>query len=505
MRKLREGIAATVLALYSLIGIEMLSGSLTCVEAYAKNIEDKPYLKDIYVGLGYDIEFIKHKYEYIVDVDKDVEDIYVKTRPENENDIIKINGKVITKDDKFKKDLNLEMGKNKVVIEVIKNNDNNEEEYTDNDDDFSDDDVQNDKDKYGSAQDKTVYTLYIYRGGADEVYLKNITLDKSNIGYFVNKKNYNIESDENGQLVKLEVETFGDEYSVFVNGNKLDFTNSLSLKFKGIGKYTITLDVVDDETKRKSTYVLNIYRGIPVTPNVSDSINSVLKPNQWVIVNGRWRYNDAIGQPLKNTWFFDMNYNSYFYFNGRGNMKTGWINEGGNTYYLGNDGMMRTGWVEYEGKWYYLDMNGVMRTDWVKNNGEWYYLDQDGSMKTGWIVDKEKWYYLNNDGSMETGWILDYKKWYYLSQNGAMKTGWAQYKDDWYYLNNDGSMKSGEWVEYKNKWYYINYSGTMRCGWLYKDDKYYYFNEDGSMRTEPIVLDGYLYNFNEDGSVNFND
>ncbi|MBO1690596.1 cell wall-binding protein, partial [Akkermansia sp. GGCC_0220] len=74
-------------------------------------------------------------------------------------------------------------------------------------------------------------------GGADEVYLKNITLDKSNIGYFVNKKNYNIESDENGQLVKLEVETFGDEYSVFVNGNKLDFTNSLSLKFKGIGKY----------------------------------------------------------------------------------------------------------------------------------------------------------------------------------------------------------------------------------------------------------------------------
>ena len=444
MRKLREGIAATVLALYSLIGIEMLSGSLTCVEAYAKNIEDKPYLKDIYVGLGYDIEFIKDKYEYIVDVDKDVEDIYVKTRPENDNDIIKINGKVITKDDKFKKDLSLEMGKNKVVIEVIKNNDNNEEEYTDNDD-FSEDDVQNDKDKYGSAQDKTVYTLYIYRGGADEVYLKNITLDKSNIGYFVNKKNYNIESDENGQLVKLEVETFGDEYSVFVNGNKLDFTNSLSLKFKGIGKYTITLDVVDDETKRKSTYVLNIYRGIPVTPNVSDSINSVLKPNQWVIVNGRWRYNDAIGQTLKNTWFFDMNYNSYFYFNGRGNMKTGWINEGGNTYYLGNDGMMRTGWVEYEGKWYYLDMNGVMRTDWVKNNGEWYYLDQDGS------------------------------------------------------------MKSGEWVEYKNKWYYINYSGTMRCGWLYKDDKYYYFNEDGSMRTEPIVLDGYFYNFNEDGSVNFND
>ena len=97
MRKLREGIAATVLALYSLIGIEMLSGSLTCVEAYAKNIEDKPYLKDIYVGLGYDIEFIKDKYEYIVDVDKDVEDIYVKTRPENDNDIIKINGKVIQK------------------------------------------------------------------------------------------------------------------------------------------------------------------------------------------------------------------------------------------------------------------------------------------------------------------------------------------------------------------------------------------------------------------------
>ena len=503
MRKLREGIAIIVMTLYSLIFGEVLFSNGICVEAYSKDIVNKPYLKDIYVGLGYNIEFDKDKYEYIIDVDKDIDEIYIKARPQNDNDIIKINGKVITKDDKFKKDLNLEIGKNKVVIEVIKNNDNIKED--DDSIDSSDDVIDEYNNKDESTEEKTVYTLYIYRGGEDGVYLKNITLDRSNIGYYINKKEYNIESDESDQMVKLEVETFGDEYSVFVNGNKLDFTNSVSLKFNGIGKYTINIGVVDNETKRKSSYVLNIYRGIPVTPNVSGSINSILKPNQWVIVNGRWRYNDSVGQPLKNTWFFDMNYNSYFYFNSMGNMKTGWINESGNTYYLGNNGMMRTGWLEYEDKWYYLDTNGVMRTDWIEENGKWYYLDNDGSMKTDWIVDDGKWYYLDNDGSMSIGWILDHNKWYYLLQNGAMKIGWVQYRGDWYYLNNDGSMKSGEWIKYKDRWYYINYSGTMRCGWLYKDDKYYYFNEDGSMRIEPITLDGYLYNFNEDGSVNFND
>lgn len=65
------------------------------------------------------------------------------------------------------------------------------------------------------------------------------------------------------------------------------------MKFKGIGKYTINIGLKDEDTERVGTYTLNIYLGISVSPNVSDSINKVLKPNQWVIINGRYD-NDAV-------------------------------------------------------------------------------------------------------------------------------------------------------------------------------------------------------------------
>lgn len=463
-------VAAFVIGSFSVMEPGYLSSMTTKVYA-----EEKPSLKNIYISEGNNIDFSEDVYSYIVDVDKDIDEIFVRAKPQDPFDTVKINGQIVTKDNNYKDDISLNKGKNKVEIEV----------------------------KDDKTKTTSIYTVYIYRGGKDAVYLKDININGSSIGFDKSSTSYNVELDKGTDIVELEIIPEEGTYSITANGKLLDKTNSIKVKFKGVGKYTINVGLKDEDTKRVGTYTINIYLGIPVSPNVSDSINAVLKPNQWVIVNGRWRYNDVFGDSLKDTWFYDNKYKSFFHFNERGNMQTGWIEDGGNYYYLNPNGAMQTGWVSYEDEWYYLDSNGVMRTGWVEDNNKWYYLRKDGTMATGWIVSKENWYYLNSSGAMQTGWLYYDKKWYYLNPHGAMETGWIKSGDEWYYLNFNGSMKAGEWLYDKGHWYYINYAGNMRCGWLYKDDKYYYFNEDGIMRTSPKTIDGYNYEFNKDGSVNF--
>lgn len=443
--------------------------NFTLDKAYA---DTKPSLRDIYINKGDNIDFFEYVYSYIVDVDKETDEIYIRAKPDDVQYTVKINGEVVTKDDSFKKNVKLELGKNIIKIEVA-----------------------------ADSKTKTEYTVYVYRGGKESVYLKDINLDGRTIGFNKSTTTYDLELDESSNIVELETILDPGKYSITVNDVELSEKNSIKLKFKSIGKYTVNIAVKDNDTGRTGKYTLNIYLGIPVSPNVEDAIKNVIKPNQWVLVYGRWRYNNSVGECLKNTWFFDKKYNSYFHFNNRGNMQTGWLEDNEKWYYLNSSGEMQTGWVFDEGSWYFLEPDGARRTGWLYYKDRWYYLKKDGKMVTNWMVDEDKWYYLNSNGDMRTGWIYYGKKWYYLNESGAMETGWIKVDNEWYYLNSDGSMKSGEWLYYKDNWYYLNYAGNMRRGWLNKDDKYYYLYEDGTLMTSPRIIDGYLYEVNSDGSV----
>jgi len=481
-KSIRNIIAAVfIIGVFSVI--EPNCFNLIATKAYA---EEKPYLGNIYLSEGNNINFSEDEYSYIVDVDKDTDEMFIKAKPENDSDKVEINGQEVTKDDKYKQTLKLDKGKNKVEIEV-----------------------QND-----NTKSTLIYTVYIYRGGKDTVYLKDININGSTIGFDKSSTFYNIELDEGTDIVELETVPGEGKYSITTNGKVLGENNSIKLKFNGIGKYTINIELKDEDTQRVGTYTLNIYLGIPVSPNDSDAINKALKPNQWSIVNGRWIYNDIFGKALKDMWFYDNEYKSYFHFNSRGNMQIGWIEDGGDYYYLNSSGKMQKGWLFYENQWYFLDSHGVMRAGWIEDDHKWYFLRKDGSMATGWIVSKDKWYYLNSKGEMQTGWFYYRNQFYYLNSYGAMETGWINYNNEWYFLNSNGSMKSGEWIYSNGNWYYLTYAGNMKhdnitdvlSGWLYTEEnkKYYYFNEDGAMRTSTKTIDGYTYNFNEDGSVNFN-
>ena len=439
-------------------------------KAYA---EDKPSLRNIYLSEGDNISFSENVHSYIVDVDNDTDEVFVRARPDDSQDTVKIDGQVVTKDDYFKKNVKLESGKNVIEIEVT-----------------------DDKTK-----SKNMYTVYVYRGGKEAVYLQDININGKTIGFNKSTNSYDLELDEGVKQVELEAIPDIGEYSITVNNIELSEKNSIKLKFKSIGNYIVKIGLKDKDTGREGKYTLNIYLGIPVSPNVSGSIKKALKPDQWVLVYGRWRYNDSLGVSLKDTWFYDSNYKSYYHFNKNGNMQTDWIEDGDKDYYLNSNGQMQTGWVYDEDEWYYFGIDGAMRTGWVKDNGQWYYLDKNGSMEKGWKFINGNWYYLNSNGAMRTGWIYYGKKWYYLNQEGAMETGWIKTDNEWYCLNSDGSMKSGEWYFYRGQWYYLNYVGSMRCGWLNRDNKYYYFNNDGTLVTTPITIDGYTYEVNQDGSV----
>lgn len=53
---------------------------------------------------------------------------------------------------------------------------------------------------------------------------------------------------------------------------------------------------------------------------------------------------------------------------------------------------------------------------WKLNNNNWYYYDGNGKIKTGWIYDKGNWYYCYSNGVMAKNTTIDG---YYLNSNGA--------------------------------------------------------------------------------------
>lgn len=69
---------------------------------------------------------------------------------------------------------------------------------------------------------------------------------------------------------------------------------------------------------------------------------------------------------------------SYYYFNEKGIMQSGFLDLDGERYYLDSDGKMHTGRLDLGDKSYYFDENGHMIRDaWMENR---YYLDENGEM-----------------------------------------------------------------------------------------------------------------------------
>ena len=361
------------------------------IDRGGKKSEDDVYLDKISLSEG-NISFSQDKTSYNIDVLSSVSKIVVQAKPEDEDYTVEIEGDEVDDDDNYKKTVYLANGKNEISI-VVTDDDDNEREYT----------------------------LTINRGGTttstdngkidndqDSIYLDDLILDDGDIGLNFKEKvtSYEVDVKEDYDSIIVKASPEDEDYIVRINGDKAD-SKYRKRVYLDKGKNVIKIKVSneddydsDDDDYEERTYTLIVYRGTSqgsANNSVSNNTNTTSKSNQWVSINGRWQYNDSLGNPLKNTWFYDRNYNK--------------------NYYLQSDGYMATGWINNNGTWYYLDGSGTMQTGWKQINSNWYYLDNSGKMKTGWFKDiDEKYYFLNYTGEMFTNTIVDGYK---IGSNGA--------------------------------------------------------------------------------------
>lgn len=306
---------------------------------------DNIYLDNLYLSDG-DINFNKDDTSYNVDVKSSVNKIEITARPKSSHDDVTIDGSIVDDEDDYKKTVSLDEGNNVIKIKVT--------------------------DEYNN--DTRTYTLNVNRGDSvsnqDDIYLDSLSVDGTSVDLSNSKITYDVNVKESTDEVDIKAEPEHSDYDVTINGNTVDdgdnYKRSVSLDK---GKNEITIKVKHDDTDEVRTYTLNITRG---TTEVATNV----KASQWVNVNGKVQYNDALGNPIKNSWF----------------------------------------WDKATAKYYYLDVNGYISTGWLYNNSNWYLLDSTGSMLKGWQYTGGAWYYLSESGAMLYNTKVDGYK---LGSNGA--------------------------------------------------------------------------------------
>jgi len=85
------------------------------------------YLQNLYISNG-NISFSEKQYSYDVNVDENVQEILVRATPEDDNDIVDINGQSVEESGNYEKTISLNKGNN--TIEVYVENDDDNETYT---------------------------------------------------------------------------------------------------------------------------------------------------------------------------------------------------------------------------------------------------------------------------------------------------------------------------------------------------------------------------------------
>jgi len=106
--------------------------------------------------------------------------------------------------------------------------------------------------------------------------------------------------------------------------------------------------------------------------------DGTLAQNEWQWSGREWYYFDADYRAA--TGWKQLNTRWYYFDNTSRKMETGWMKSpfSGLWYYMDpKNGNMETGWKEVNHQWYYMDpTNGDMKTGWQQIHGKWYFMDQ---------------------------------------------------------------------------------------------------------------------------------
>lgn len=300
--------------------------------------KDDVYLDKLKVNNN-NIDLSKDDTEYNMDVNKDVNKVTIIAIPEDDNSEVTIDGGNVTSDNNYTTSVDLSEGINPIVIKVTKKKD--EREYLLN------------------INRKSVFDS---KTNQDDIYLDYIKLDKEKISLNNIQTEYNAVVNEDVGNIYIIAEPESVDYKVKINDKVVeeedDYKDFVKLNK---GKNRIKITVQDLENNKQRIYYLNIFRGEyieSINQNTTIDNQNKTECNKWIKSEKGWQYNDAIGQAIKSTWFYDINY----------------------------------------GSWYYLDDNGIMKTGWFKDaDGKWYYFNEHGSMLKDTYIGIYK---LGSDGAM---------------------------------------------------------------------------------------------------------
>lgn len=300
--------------------------------------KDDIYLDKLKVNNN-NIDLNRDDTEYNMDVDKDVNKVSITAIPEDDNSEVTIDGGNVTSDNNYTTSVDLSEGINPIVIKVTKKKD--EREYLLN------------------INRKSVFDS---KTNQDDIYLDYIKLDKEKISLNNIQTEYNAVVNENVGNIYITAEPESVDYKVKINDKVVEEEDNYKDFVKlNKGKNRIKITVQDLENNKQRIYYLNIFRGEyieSINQNTTIDNENKTECNKWIKSEKGWQYNDAIGQAIKSTWFYDINY----------------------------------------GSWYYLDDNGIMKTGWFKDDdGKWYYFNEHGSMLKDTYIGIYK---LGSDGAM---------------------------------------------------------------------------------------------------------
>ncbi|GAA0077086.1 hypothetical protein UT300005_14640 [Clostridium sp. CTA-5] len=220
----------------------------------------------------------------------------------------------------------------------------------------------------------------------DDIYLDKLKVGGETIKLKKSKTSYSTDVDRSTSSVKVVAKPEDDEVEVKIDGKEVDEDNdykkTVNLKE---GKNEFEIKLRNDDDRRKYTLTINRGKSSDKDSDDKESTEEASKPvkaDQWVTVNGNLMYNDSTGNPIKNSWFLDRNFGTWYLFDGYGYARKGWAYTGGTWYYLNPyTGQMQTGWTYVNGTWYYLNQySGAMQTGWIYDNGTWYYCNGSGAM-----------------------------------------------------------------------------------------------------------------------------
>ena len=252
--------------------------------------------------------------------------------------------------------------------------------------------------------------------------------------------------------------------------------------------------------------------------------------NQWVQVDGKWRYKLGDG----NLYAIDVIVSidgKLYYFDSYGYLVVSdhFICE--DVAYVADEngfitrvfGPDESKWVQNGNNWYYVKNGKVLRNTIENIDGKYYAFDDDRrNVRSGTFLyfdvslQKDTMYYCHSDGVVEmdkknTWFKTEDCRYVYFGEDGLEHGGFTQIDNKTYYLNSDGYLEIGVFDgsdTYPRKYYVSDESGAVDLtpGWKTYLFEKYYAKEDGSLYMDTwIEVDGKKYYITSDGTPIFNE